>query len=147
MGLALALEEPRPLVVSPPRGLMRSAQCSTCGISLGGLLGRHSCPLALDFDCFVLCCRCLAQCFMVAARFRLFSCGFSWSLPWPWDFSWFLPLPWDFSWALLLCVKGSAKKTTSCGLLSAWCWCLVCVNAKCIKGWTRVIFHPHGLQV
>jgi len=132
MGLALALEEPRPLMVSPPRGLTRSAQCSTCGISLGGLLGRHSCALALDFNCFVLRCRCLAWCFMSGARF-----WFSWSLPWPWD----------FSWVLLLCVKGSAKKTAPCGLLSAWFWCLVCVDAKCIKGWTPVIFHPRGLWV
>jgi hypothetical protein len=147
MGLALALKEPQPLVVSPPRGLTRSAQCLTCGISLSGLLGCHSCALALDFACFVLCCRCLTRCFIAGAQFQLFSCGFLWSLPWSWDFTWFLPWLWDFSWAFLLCVKGSAKKIAPCGLLSAWCWCLVCVDAKCIKGWTRVIFHPHGLWV
>jgi hypothetical protein len=109
MGLVLALEEPRPLVVSPPRGLTRSAQCSTCGLSLGGLLGHHSCALALDFNCFVLCCRCLARCFMAGARlFSLVSRGLS------------LGRGISRGWALLLCVKGSAKKTAPCGLLSAW---------------------------
>jgi hypothetical protein len=55
-------------------GQMRCAQCSTRGISLGGLLGHHSCTLALDFGHFVLCCRCLARCFMSSTPCGILTC-------------------------------------------------------------------------